>query len=124
MQSYKGKKKIGASHYISVMEQKHFNLAACEDDIDNYRNVAPETNKNKYTRIDNYLVGQNKNTVVNGVSIKYEKNRDTKTISKLVIKQRIEKKVEVAKSTGWIKNERFNKYLCKICAAYGISVNW
>ena len=115
---YEGDNKVDASHYISVMEREHFDLANGNDNESNYRNQNQLTNRSVHTTIDNYLISQSSKHSIEGKSLMCEAGY----IAPSEIKARIEMKIDVAKQTGDIYNARFQNYLRKCAEGYGVDM--
>jgi len=92
---------------------------ASYDNQTNYRNVNASTNQSNHNVIDNYLLNQNRKHSTEGTSLNSNVNG---YIPKVEVKARIEKKIEVAKETGWIDNDRYRNFLYKSAEAYDVDL--
>jgi hypothetical protein len=80
--------------------------------------VSVSTNRSVHNKIDNHLLRQSPSHSFDGgpLDAKYG------TVTSQQVAARIEAKIEVAKETGDIYNDRFRSYLKKSAEAYGVDL--
>jgi hypothetical protein len=123
--AYEGEYKTDASHRISAEERKHFKLANKNDGPENYRQNNSFTNKSIHSRIDNHYLSQTTKhefVAMTPEQRKYVHEGKEVYISPAEEAARIQAKIDVAKSTGDINDERFRNYLYKAAEANALDL--
>lgn len=115
--SYSGPYNTNASHKISIEEREYFDLPNKNDSLSNLRNNNEKTNKSAHTVIDNYLLSQSPQHTVQGGPLHAP---EVGTITSEEVARRVQTKIDTAKETGDIHNDRFRNYLKKNAKAYNI----
>jgi len=116
---YTGMFRTEASHNISVKEKEYFKLPTSNDGPENYRNQNTITNRSVHTTIDNNLLhNSSKHHRYEGKSLECGAGY----ISKNEIRNRIQAKINVAKKSGDIRNQRYKKFLKKSADAYDMDL--
>jgi len=117
--AYRGEYDTQSSHVISAAERVHFNLPNKNDSIANYHNNNTSVNQSNHQVIDNNLLKQSsKHTMqydgplesVNG------------SIPLREVQDRVLRKIDVAKETGDIHNERERNFLKKAADGHGLDM--
>lgn len=114
-QRYNGDYDTHAAHYNSVKELKHFGVSTSkyEDNDANYHNANEFTNLSVHNRIDKLLLDSHSNRAaeINGFS--YTSGGEQVYVSPQEMADRVYHKIDAAKATGAMDNERYQNYLKK-----------
>ncbi|PRP86896.1 hypothetical protein PROFUN_03644 [Planoprotostelium fungivorum] len=114
---YTGPYDTHASHIISADERSHFDLPNSNDGPSNYRNNNAITNQSVHTTIDNHLLDQSSSHSMEGGSLTTNSGI---YVPETEVQSRVEHKIDTAKETGDIQNDRYRGFLEKAADAYDI----
>jgi hypothetical protein len=112
--TYGGEYDTHASHYISDKELGHFGVShSAGNYYGNYRNCNAHTNLSQHKRMDNMLMNAHTGRADSLSGFSYNSGGHSWQVSHQDMVDRVSHKIEVAKASGSIDNDRLCNYLYK-----------